>query len=192
MKKYILLLTYGFAVLISLNGCAPVIVAGAATGAAVASDRRTAGTVLEDQSIELKSSNAIQSDETLSKSVHVSVTSYNNIVLLTGQTPTRALHERVLDHIHDVEKIRRIHDEITIEEPSTFNTRSNDTWITTKVKSTLLGAKGLDAAHIKVVTENGIVYLMGLITHKDGDTAAKTVQQVKGVQKVVKVFEYLD
>jgi len=175
-----------------IQGCAPVIVAGAATGASVANDRRTAGTMLEDQSIELKATNAIQSDEALAKSVHVSVTSYNNIVLLTGQAPTRTLRDRILKQIHDIEKIRRIHNEISIDEPTTFKTRSNDTWITTKTKSTLLGAKGLDATHVKVVTENSVVYLMGLITRKDGDTAAKTVQQVTGVQRVVKVFEYLD
>lgn len=192
MKKYITAISVGLFALLSLQGCAPVIVAGAATGASVANDRRTAGTVLEDQSIELKASGAIRSDDALSKSVHVSVTSFNNIVLLTGQAPTRALRDRVLNHIHDIEKIRRIHNEISIAEPTAFKIRSNDTWITTKAKSTLLGAKGLEATHVKVVTENGVVYLMGLVTHKDGDTAAKTVQQVKGVQRVVKVFEYLD
>lgn len=175
-----------------LQGCAPVIVAGAAAGASVANDRRTAGTVLEDQSIELKATTAIQSDETLSKSVHVSATSFNNIILLTGQAPTRALRDRVLEHVHNIDKVRRIHNEISIDEPTAFKTRSNDTWITTKAKSTLLGAKGLDATHVKIVTEDGVVYLMGLVTRDDGDTIAKTIQQVKGVQRVVKVFEYLD
>ncbi len=184
-------LSFGLLLIQILNACAPVIVAGAATGASVANDRRTAGTVLEDQSIELKASNAIQSDETLSKAVHVSVTSFNDIVLLTGQAPTQTLRERIVDHVRGIEKIRRIHNEITIEEPTSFKTRSNDTWITTKAKSTLLGAKGLEATHIKVVTENGVVYLMGLVTRQEGDTAAKTVQQVTGVQRVVKVFEYI-
>ena len=192
MKKYIIPVSFGLLALLTLNACAPVIVAGAATGASIANDRRTAGTVLEDQSIELKASSAIQGDDSLSKSVHVSVTSFNNIVLLTGQAPTRALRDRVLKHINDIEKVRRIHNEIAIEEPTTFKTRSNDTWITTKTKSTLLGAKGLEATHIKVVTENGVVYLMGLVTREQGDTAAKTVQQVTGVQRVVKVFEYID
>lgn len=192
MKKYFIPVSFGLLILLSLNGCAPVIVAGAATGASVANDRRTAGTVLEDQSIELKAASAIQGDESLAKSVHVSVTSFNNIVLLTGQAPTRALRNRVLNHINDIEKVRRIHNEIAIEEPTSFKTRSSDTWITTKTKSTLLGAKGLEATHVKVVTENGVVYLMGLVTHEQGNTAAKTVQQVSGVQRVVKVFEYID
>lgn len=192
MKKYFIPISFGLLILLSLNGCAPVIVAGAATGASVANDRRTAGTVLEDQSIELKAASAIQGDESLAKSVHVSVTSFNNIVLLTGQAPTRALRNRVLNHINDIEKVRRIHNEIAIEEPTSFKTRSSDTWITTKTKSTLLGAKGLEATHVKVVTENGVVYLMGLVTHEQGNTAAKTVQQVSGVQRVVKVFEYID
>ena len=177
---------------LSLQACAPVLVAGAATGASVANDRRTAGTVLEDQTIELKAVGAIQGDEELSKSAHVSITSFNNVVLVTGQTPARGLRDRVLSLINSIDKVRRIHNEISIEEPTPLKTRSNDTWITTKVKSTLLGAKGLEATHIKVITENGVVYLMGLVTHQDGDTAAKTVQQVKGVQRVIKVFEYLD
>ena len=91
-----------------------------------------------------------------------------------------------------IDKVKGIHDEISVEDPTSFNTRSNDTWITTKCKSTLLGAKGLDATHVKVVTEDGVVYLMGLVTREEGNTAAKTVQQVTGVQKVVKVFEYID
>jgi osmotically-inducible protein OsmY len=191
LKSYLLPLSIGLLLIQLLNACAPVIVAGAATGASVANDRRTAGTVLEDQTIEVKASNAIQSDEALSKAVHVSVTSFNNIVLLTGQAPTRELRDRVVNHVRDIEKIRRIHNEISIEEPTSFKTRSNDTWITTKAKSTLLGAKGLEATHIKVVTENGVVYLMGLVTRQEGDTAAKTVQQVTGVRRVVKVFEYI-
>ena len=192
MKKQILLILCILNMALQLQACAPVLVAGAATGASVANDRRTAGTVLEDQSIELKASGAIQADQALSKSVHVGVTSFNNIVLLTGQAPTDSLREQVLEHVRSIDKVKGVHDEISIENPTTFNTRSNDTWITTKCKSTLLGAKGLEATHIKVVTEDGVVYLMGLVTRQEGDTAAKTVQQVTGVQRVVKVFEYID
>lgn len=192
MKNNSLIILFLLCPLFVLQGCAPVVVAGAAAGASVANDRRTAGTVLEDQSIELKAGSAIQADEALSKSVHISVTSFNNIVLLTGQAPTRALREQVLEHVRSIDKVKGIHDEISVEDPTSFNTRSNDTWITTKCKSTLLGAKGLDATHVKVVTEDGVVYLMGLVTREEGNTAAKTVQQVTGVQKVVKVFEYID
>lgn len=192
MKIYFTLLMSALCISLTLQGCAPVLVAGAATGASVANDRRTAGTVLEDQTIELKAVGAIQGDEELSKSVHVSVTSFNNVVLVTGQTPTRGMRDRILNHINSIDKVRRIHNEIAIEEPTSLKTRSSDTWITTKVKSTMLGAKGLEATHVKVVTENGVVYLMGMVTHQGGDTAAKTVQQVKGVQRVVKVFEYID
>jgi osmotically-inducible protein OsmY len=192
LKNNSLIILFLLCPLFVLQGCAPVVVAGAAAGASVANDRRTAGTVLEDQSIELKAGSAIQADEALSKSVHISVTSFNNIVLLTGQAPTRALREQVLEHVRSIDKVKGIHDEISVEDPTSFNTRSNDTWITTKCKSTLLGAKGLDATHVKVVTEDGVVYLMGLVTREEGNTAAKTVQQVTGVQKVVKVFEYID
>lgn len=176
-----------------LPGCAGgLIVAGAATGVAVAYDRRTAGTVVEDQNIEIKVARAIRKDEQLSKSAHISVTSYNNVVLLTGQAPSQHLRDRATALARQVEKVRGVHNEITVAPPTDFRTRSRDTWITTKIKSTLLSSKGVRAIHVKVVTENGVAYLMGLLKHQEADKVARLVQQVEGVKRVVKVFEYLD
>ncbi len=176
-----------------LTGCVGgVIVAGAATGVSVAYDRRTAGTVVEDQNIELKVASAIRKDPDLSKNAHISVVSYNNVVLLVGQVPSAALRARAAELARGVEKVRRVHNELTVGKPIDFSTRSADTWLTTKVKSALLGTEGLNAIHTKVITENGVVYLMGLVTHKEGDAVARRVQQVEGVKRVVKVFEYLD
>jgi len=175
------------------SGCAPpVIFAGAAAGATVASDERTAGTVVEDQAIEIKAARAIGADPTLADQVHVSVTSYNNVVLLTGQAPSKQQINKVVGVVQTVEKVARIHNEITVGPPTSFKQRSSDTWITTRVKSALLGAKGFEATKVKVVTENGSVFLMGLIPRDQAANIAATVQQVNGVKRVVKIFEYLD
>jgi len=175
-----------------LPGCAGgLIVAGAATGVAVAYDRRTAGTVVEDQNIEIKVARAIRKDEQLSRNAHISVTSYNNVVLLTGQAPSQRLRERAAVLARQVEKVRGVHNEITVGPPTDFRTRSHDTWLTTKIKSTLLSSKGVRAIHVKVVTENGVAYLMGLLKRQEADDVARLVQQVEGVKRVVKVFEYI-
>lgn len=173
-------------------GCvAPVLVAGAAAGATFATDKRTTGTVLDDQAIELKSKGEINADETL-KDAHVSVTSYNKVVLLTGQVPAQELHERVITHINAVDKVRNIHDELTIGPAVSMKQRAIDSLTTAKVKSRLLGEQGLPSVHAKVVTENNVVYLMGLAKHNEAQYIARIVQQVDGVKRVVLVIEHLD
>ncbi len=176
-----------------LPGCAGgLIVAGAATGVAVAYDRRTAGTVVEDQNIEIKVARAIRRDPQLARRAHISVTSYNNVVLLTGQVPERELRDRAAALARRVEKVRRVHNEITVGPPTDFRARSRDAWLTAKIKSTLLSSKGVRAIHVKVVTEDGVAYLMGLLKRDEADKVARLVQQVEGVKRVVKVFEYID
>ncbi len=176
-----------------LPGCTGgFIVAGAATGVAVAYDRRTAGTVVEDQNIELKAAAAIRKDPELRRKAHISVISYNNVVLLVGQVPSQRLKVRAARLVQGVEKVRRIHNELTVGPPAPFATRNRDAWITAKAKSALLQTKGLDSLHVKVVTEEGAVYLMGLLSRQEAEEVARRVQQVKGVRRVVKVFEYLD
>jgi len=191
-KSLITLLTVGmFAG--TLQGCAGLIVGGAATGASVAHDERTAGTVVEDESIELKAVHDLRADRVLDAQSHLNVTSYNNIVLLTGETPTKELRDRAEKLVAGVEKVRRVHNEITIGEPSTMLARSTDTVITTKVKTSLFSVKGIehfDPTRVKVVTEASVVYLMGLLSHAEGDAVGETVRQVGGVERVVKIFEY--
>lgn len=183
-----------FAALITpLHGCAPpLLVAGAAAGAAVATDKRAPRTVLEDQSIELKVAGAVNSNEALSSNAHVSATSYNHVVLLTGQTPTEALRSEAAAAARKVEKVRKIHNHIEIGPPTSLRQRSRDTLTTAKVKSMLLGEEGLPAVHTKVVTENDVVYLMGLVTRDAADQIARVVQRIDGVKRVVKVFEYIE
>ncbi|TCK19064.1 osmotically-inducible protein OsmY [Thiogranum longum] len=177
-----------------LNACAPLIVGGAATTASVAHDRRTAGTVVEDQSIELRIRSALNKDPELGKQAHINITSYNGVVLLSGEAPTSAMRERAGAIARRDKKVRRVHNEIQVAAPSSMMTRSSDSWITTKVKTAMLSVKlkGFDPTRIKVVTENGTVFLLGLVTHSEADAATEKARQVKGVQRIVKLFEYLD
>lgn len=183
------------AALFILNGCAPLVVGGTATGVAVVHDRRTAGTVLEDQAIELKALSALRKEEDLYKQSHINVTSYNMMVLLSGETPTEAYKQRAAEIVGNVEKVRQVYNELRVAAPSSMMTRSSDTLITGKVKTSLFsirGLEGFDPTRVKVVTENGTVYLMGLLTRREGDAVAEQARRVGGVQRVVKLFEYID
>jgi osmotically-inducible protein OsmY len=182
------------ATILLLNACAPLVVGGAATTVSLAHDRRTAGTVIEDQSIELRIRSALNKDPELAKQAHINITSYNGIVLLSGEAPTSAMRERAGEIARHARKVRRVHNEIQIAAPSSMMTRSSDAWITTKVKTSLLSVKlpGFDPTRIKVVTENGTVFLLGLVTRAEADAATEQARKNKGVQRIVKLFEYLD
>ena len=175
-----------------LHGCAETVIAGGAVGASMAHDRRTSGAYVEDQSIELKGMDAIYSDRDLYNNAHVSVTSYNGIVLLSGEAPTEELRARAENLVRSLPKVRVVHNELTIAAPSSLATRTADSWITTKVKSRMLAEKGFDPSRVKVVTENGTVYLMGIVYRNEADQAVAITRQADGVQRVVKLFEYLD
>ncbi len=176
----------------SLSGCALVAVGGAATAAAVAIDRRTPGTQLEDQTIEVKAGQALNGDKELNDQAHLNVTSYNTVVLLTGETPTDAMRQKALELVKSVEKVTHVYNEITIAAPSSLVARSSDSYITTKVKTKFFANKQLTGIEIKVVTEKGVVYLMGLVTHAEAEIATDIARQTGGVQKVVKLFQYTD
>lgn len=177
-----------------LPSCAPMVAlgvgAGAGTGAIVAEDRRTSGTFIEDESIELKSERRIH--EQLGKEVHINVTSFNRIVLLTGEAPTEALKEQAGRLVRSIENVRNIINEITIREKTSLASRSNDAFITSKVKSRFLGSDKFQINHIKIVTENSVVYLLGMVRHEEAESAVEIARSTSGVSKVVKVFEYID
>ncbi|MFP5505919.1 MAG: BON domain-containing protein [Gammaproteobacteria bacterium] len=178
-----------------LQGCAPVVVGGAATGAAVAHDRRTPGSFIEDQTIEFKARTALNAEPELSRQAHINVTSFNMIVLVSGEAPTEALRQRAGAVVSGVEKVRRVHNEMIVAAPSSMMSRSSDTLITAKVKTSLFRIKGMEdfnPTRVKIVTENGTVFLMGLLTRAEADATARTASTVGGVQRVVKLFEYLD
>lgn len=175
-----------------LQGCAGAIVAGGATGVAVAHDQRTAGTVIEDQAIEIKVASAIRGDKELNEQSHINVTSYNGMVLLSGETPGEDLRKRAEEHARKAEKVRKVYNELTVAAPSSFVSRSSDTVVTTKIKAKMVANKEFDPTRVKVVTENGVVYLMGLVNHAEADIATNIARETDGVQRVVKLYEYLD
>lgn len=172
-----------------ITACTTAAVGGAAMGGSVAVDRRTAGIYLEDQNIELKATTRMQKN--LADASHVSTTSYNRNVLLTGQVPNVEEKALALDLIKEVENIRHVTDEIKIAPKTSVKTRSNDTYITSKVKAQLLKDDRVSTNHVKVVTENSEVFLMGLVTSEEADAAVDIARHTNGVTRVVKVFEYI-
>ena len=177
---------------ITLEGCATTDYSGNAPGANVPPDRRTAGTIVEDQTIETKAWKTFLSDKEINDNAHINVTSYNTIVLVTGEAPKEALKKRIIKIVRGIEKVSRVYDEITIAAPSSYVSRSSDSVITSKVKTNLLAMKDFDGTRVKVVTEKGVAYLMGLLSHADSDNVTDVVRKVGGVQKVVKLFQYID
>jgi osmotically-inducible protein OsmY len=189
MKRQTTLLAALLTSAVALQGCAPIVAGGAVTGAAVTSDQRTTGTVIEDQVIETKAGDFFRADAALSQQARLSVTSYNQIALVTGQAPTEDLRKRAVEYVSRIAKVRHVYNEIEVASPVTAMQISNDTVLTTKVKSKLLTIKDLKSTDVKVVSENGVVYLMGLLDQPTGDAVAEVVAGVSGVRKVVKLFE---
>jgi osmotically-inducible protein OsmY len=174
----------------ALSGCVPVVVAGGvAAGAAVATDRRTTGAQLDDEVIEDKTVLAIQ--ERFKGDFHINVTSYNGIVLLTGEVPAEAARADVEQLVRSTPKVRAVQDELVVGPVTDLASRSNDTLITSKVKARFVEENKFQINHVKVVTERGVVYLMGVVTREEGAAAAQIASTTAGVQRVVKVFEYI-
>jgi osmotically-inducible protein OsmY len=174
----------------TLSGCGAILVTGAATGAMMADDRRTSATYVMDQEIELKAGNRLR--EMKLNDVYASFTSYNRRVLITGQSPNDTVKASVTDMARAVPNVRDVDNEMSIGAPASFTTHSNDALITTKVKGRFVDNKQFDFNHVKVVTESGVVYLMGLVKHAEGDAAAEITAQTTGVTRVIKDFEYID
>jgi len=173
-----------------LTGCAPLLIGGAAVGGMmVYSDRRTSGTQLEDQSIEMKAANRAR--DIVGDRGHVSATSYNRVVLLTGEVPTEGERAAIEKSIVQVENVKSTVNELAVMGPTSMAARSNDTVLSSKVKATFVDAKDLQSNAFKVVTERGTVYLMGRVTEREGDRATELARSVAGVQRVVRVFEFL-
>ena len=182
----------GALVVAGVSGCAGAVVAGGAAGASAVHDRRTVGNVVADQEIEIKAVAARKKDPAF-KGSHINVISFNGVVLLTGETPTAEVRQRMEDRVRAIEGVRRVHNEISVAAPSAFASHASDAWITTKAKASLFRVKidKFDPTRVKVHTENGTVYLMGLLTRTEADAVVEQVRQVRGVQRVVKVFEYI-
>ena len=175
---------------VGMAGCtAPLVLGGAALGGMMAIDRRTAGIQIEDESIELRSSNRIHG--AYGDKVHVNVTSYNRQVLVTGEVGTAEARQEIEKIVAGVENVRSVVNELAVMPSTSLGQRSNDTFITGKMRASLVDAKDLSANSFKVVTERNAVYLMGLVTQREAARATSIARGVTGVSKVVRVFEYL-
>ncbi len=191
MKRNLQSLVFSGAVLAvalsSLSGCAPLLVSGAVMTGIVATDRRTTGAQVEDEGIELKVASAVRQD--LGDRVHLNVTSFNRKVLLSGEARTQADKDRAEKLAQNQENVQSVVNDLAVAMPSSLTQRSKDTVITSQAKAAFVDAKDLQVNSIKVVTERGIVYLMGRVTAREAKRASDIVRGIGGVVKVVRVFD---
>lgn len=187
--KRIFLATAVLIGLVALQGCFPLAAVGVGATALAVGDRRSTGIYIEDENVEWKS-RAILLERF--KDTHVNVTSYNLLILLTGEVADEKTKTDIADAIRKVTSVKAVTNELAIGGKSSLGGRSNDALITTNVKARFLGAKDFSSNHVKVVTEASVVYLMGLVTKAEGDAAAEVARTTSGVSRVIKVFEYVD
>lgn len=174
-----------------LQACPPLIIgAGVGAGLMIADDRRTSATLLEDQTIELKIKDRIK--EKYDDQLHVSITSFNRFVLLTGEAPTDEIKQDLTIVALEVQNVRNVQNEVIVAGNSSFTSRSSDALLTSRIKGRLTQNKDISTNHVKVVTENGTAFLMGLVTRVEAESAAQTAATTSGAQRVIKVFEYID
>lgn len=177
------------------SGCLPLFVGGVAGGVMIADDRRTTGTMVDDQSIELRLANQISS--AFGKVANVNATSFNRVVLLTGEASTEAVRADIEKTVRAATNVRHVQNELQIGAPSSIAARSNDTYITGRVKARMVDnqARGkppqVQANHVKVVTEAGVVFLLGLVSAQEADQASEIARTTSGVVRVVRVFEII-
>ena len=188
--KLVLAVTLGAATSAALIGCVPLVVGGAAVGTAmVVTDRRTSGAQLEDEGIELRANNRLR--DALGDGAHVNVTSYNRTVLLTGELSSAQMKQQAADIVSKVDNVKGVVNETVVDVPSSLAQRSSDTLLTGRVKAALVDTRNVQSRAIKVLTERGVVYLMGVVTQREADLASEVARNVSGVQKVVRVFEII-
>lgn len=178
---------------LSLYGCVAAMVGAAAvTTIDIMHDRRTLGAYIDDGAIEVNIRQYLVRDKSLRQQAHLSATSMNGVVLITGEVRNPEIKNQVLDYARGVNGVRQVIDETEIAGKTGAFSRTNDSWITAKVKSTLYAKSGFDANRVKVVTERGTVYLMGVLTREEASQATEIVRHIDGVVHVVKVFEYVE
>lgn len=178
---------------LSITGCSSVITASREKPIEDDRGTRTFGSKIDDSLIETKVAvNVAKASPDLDKNSHIVVTSFNGIVLLAGQTPRADLKSLAEQTAGQVQRVKKVHNELQVLPPSSLLARNNDAWLTTKIKAQMLTDSNIPGSRIKVVTENGIVYLLGLLTQQEANQATNLVQGVSGVQKIVKLFEYID
>jgi len=185
MKPLAVLLS--LAAVLLLAGCPAVIIGGGAVAYGTIEDRRTSGTMIDDDSIETRIGRSVR--ERYGENTHVSVTSFNRSVLLTGEVPEEARRAEIEKLAQGAGNVRNITNELQVGTPSSLGARSNDSYITTKVKGRILDSNKVNPIHVKVVTEAGVVYLMGIVTEKEAADAVDVARNTGGVVKVVRIFD---
>jgi osmotically-inducible protein OsmY len=185
----LLILLAGAALAGSLSACAPLVLGGAAVGAVMVYDRRTSGAQVEDETIELRGASVLR--QALGERAHFNITSYNRQVLLTGEVPNEQAKQTAEQVVSKVENVTGIVNELAVMPNTSLAQRSNDTLITGKVKASLVDDRSLYVGAFKVVTERGVVYLMGRVTQREADRATQIARNISGVQRVVRIFEII-
>jgi len=174
-----------------LQGCVPAIIAaGVGASAMVATDRRSTGAQADDPSIELKINTAARSS--YGYEIHVDVMSFNATVLLTGEVPSKAVLDDIVNVAQTTDRVKKVDSYLVIGPNAEMSTRTSDSYVTSKVKARFVESDKFSATHVKVVTEGGVVYLMGIVSRAEGADAAQIAATTTGVGKVVKIFEYTD
>lgn len=176
---------------VMLNGCVALFAGGAAVATKTATDPRTVGTQVDDVTLEARVSSAIAKDEEIKQEARIITTAYKGSVLLTGQSPTAELAERAKNIAVGVDGAQEVHNAVRQGKPVEIGTASKDSWITTKIRSQLLTSDKVKSSSVKVVTENGEVFLLGLVTEAQGQEAARIASEVDGVKHVITVFQYV-
>lgn len=176
-----------------LQGCAAVLVTGAASGAAMVHDRRSTGSQIDDQTIELKASQALYEDPALRDNTSISATSFNAVVLLTGQANNEMVSRQAAESVSRIPKVKRVVNEVAVGPSATITEEAEASYITSDAKLSLFKVKvpSFDPTRVKVITEKNVVYLMGMVTREEADAVVAEVRYVNGVKKVVTVFEYI-
>lgn len=191
-QQYLMTLAQGLAavlLLATLPGCFPLVATGMGAAVLMADDRRTTGSIVEDETIENKA--LLRVEQKHSAGVHLNVTSFNRLVLLTGEAPSAEVRSDIERMVRGVDNVRTVQNELVVGPTTTLMLRSNDSVQTSKVKARFLDANKFRANHVKVVTENGVVYLMGIVKRQEAQDAAEIARTTSGVQRVVRVFEYM-
>jgi osmotically-inducible protein OsmY len=178
----------------ALQGCGAFAVVGATYGAAVVYDRRSEQTVLDDQVIEFRALEAYWKIPDIRKNSNVSVTSYDHRALITGQARTQEISDRYARIVSQIPKVKKVYNEVEIGPTISLKQQATDAYLTSRAKLAIqsIDIPGFDALRVKVVTENGVVYLMGLVTPEEGDATAEKIRRIPGVARVVKIFEYVE
>jgi osmotically-inducible protein OsmY len=186
IQKAVLGLAFAAGV-VSLSGCFPLIAGGAITGVMVAADRRTSGTVVEDNTIQIKARNRL--NDNLGERVHINVTAYNRKVLLTGEVPTEQDKQLAEKVVLGVENVQGVHNELAVLGNSTFSQKSSDALVTSRVKAAIIDAKDLMSNAVKITTERGTVYVLGRVTPREANRFVEVIRTQDGVHRLVLLWD---